>query len=96
MGLNLSEDLFLFSPNFRPKTGLNLSGEFFLLVFIILKFPAPHPLLKIMRTLVRQPVTYKVKFLTIAFITFQLDLPIELEESRTTTKSIIAYGGHVP
>ena len=95
MGLNLSEDLFLFSPNFRPKTGLNLSGEFFLLVFIILKFPAPPPL-KILRTQEPQPVTYNVKFLTIAFITFQLDLPIELEESRTTTKSIIAYGGHVP
>ena len=31
------------SPNFGPNTGLNLSGEFFLLVFIILKFPGPPP-----------------------------------------------------
>ena len=29
------------SPDFGPKTGLNLSEECFLLVFIILKFPAP-------------------------------------------------------
>ena len=39
------------SPNFGPKTGQNLSEEFFF-VFIILKFPAP-PLSpsKILRTL---------------------------------------------
>ena len=44
IALNLGEDPFLwYSPNFWPKAGLNLSGEFFLLVFIILKFPAPPP-----------------------------------------------------
>ena len=43
--------IFWSSPNFWPKTGLNPSGEFFLLVFIILKVPAP-PLSKILRTLV--------------------------------------------
>ena len=31
------------SPNFGQKNGLILSGEIFLLVFIILKFSAPIP-----------------------------------------------------
>ena len=42
-GQNLGEDLYLFlsSANFGPKTGLILSGEILLFVFIIFKFSAP-------------------------------------------------------
>ena len=50
-GQILTEDLFFkfwCSPNFGLKNRLILSGEVLLLVFIILKFPAP--LSKILRT----------------------------------------------
>ena len=51
----MSEDLSIFfffwsSPNFGQKNKLILSGEIFLLVFMILKFPGPPPFSKIQRT----------------------------------------------
>ena len=50
-GQNLTNNLFfLSSPNFGQENGLILSGEIFLLVFIILEFPG-NPPLKILRTL---------------------------------------------
>ena len=61
-GLNLSEYCCFFfwsSPNFGQEDGLILSGEIFLLVFIILKFSAPPPPLpKILRTLLIQSLEY--------------------------------------
>ena len=40
----MSKDFFFwFSPNFGSKTGLILSGEILLFVFIIFKFPPPPP-----------------------------------------------------
>ena len=62
-GLNLNEDLFFFwsSPNFGQENGLILSREIFLLIFIILKFPAP-PLSKILRKLLRESIILKLTF----------------------------------
>ena len=43
-GQNLTEDLFFWSSsNFGKENGLILSGEIFLLVFIILKYPGASP-----------------------------------------------------
>ena len=65
--LNLSEDLFfLSSPNFGLENELILSGEIFLLVFIILKFLGP-PLLKILRTLLFTAFLRDVKQSTCLF-----------------------------